>query len=80
MIQTGTYVRESDGACLMYHSPTTWNDPVYAVNHRPRGEDFRAGSHMSWRIVPEEEVQDLARAGYGQLWPGEYVIVEEVPA
>lgn len=74
-IQTGTYVRESDGANLVYHSSTTWNDPVFAVNAM---RFDRKGSHMYWRIVQQEEVQELARAGYGQLWPGEFVVVEEV--
>ena len=26
MIQRGTYARERDGGCLLYHSPTRWND------------------------------------------------------
>lgn len=73
MIQSGTYVRESDGATLCYHSPTTWNDPVFAVNAM---RFDRAGSHMYWRIVQMEEVQELReKIGY-HLAPGEYVVIE----
>lgn len=67
---TGTYVRESDGACLLYHNPTRWNDPVFAVNSM---RFDRKGSHMYWRIVPLEEVEELRKQVGFNLKPGEYV-------
>ena len=72
MIQSGTYVRESDGATLCYHSPTRWNDPVFAVNAMRYD---RAGSQGYWRIVRREEVQELRGYLGFDLKPGEYVEV-----
>lgn len=66
-LSPGTYLREPDGANLLRYSPEFYPDAAAA--HRARPAHFLP--------VSSETAQALAAAGYGQLWPGEYVEVRE---
>ena len=67
-VQDGTYVREPDGALLLFHSPTKWNSPVDGLRaHR----NAKAGSLWHWRIVHGQEAEDVHQQFH--LKPGEYI-------
>ncbi len=70
MIQEGTYVREPDGALLLFHSPTTWDSPVDGLR---ASKDAEASPLWYWRLVYGEEAEEVHRR-YG-LMPGEYIEV-----
>lgn len=70
LLQRGTYVREPDGAGLLFHSPTRWNAPADGLRaHRHAAP----GSLWEWRIVRGEEAESVHRTYH--LQPGEYVEV-----
>lgn len=72
-LKRGTYVREPDGATLLFHSElTTWNFPVQGL------KDFQSGkfrnSFNHFRLVMDEDEQESLTAYLGDnLKPGEYV-------
>lgn len=69
--QNGTYVREPDGATLLFHSTGTWISPVDGLRaHR----DARAGSIWHWRIVHGQEAEEVHRQFH--LKPGEYIEID----
>ena len=57
MLQRGTYVRESGGGCLLYHSPVSWNDPSYALHLYLCGESRQSLSE--WRRVTGDEAEEV---------------------
>ena len=66
-LQRGTYVRESGGGCLLYHSPVQWNDASYALHRYLCGES--RSSLSEWRRVtgPEADaVWDYCRLDAGE--------------
>lgn len=76
-LREGTYVREPDGAWHLYHSETTWNDPVQGLR---KSQELRTPEHslMGWRKVTEQDERDALREYLsGELLPGEWTIVED---
>lgn len=73
-VRKGTYLREPDGACFVYHSPETYVDAAAA---------FRSGAAFAEKMVGRTEFQPVHGFGelavlerdYGPLQPGEYVEV-----
>lgn len=70
-LQRGTYARERDGATLLYHSPTRWNDPAQGL------ADYVSGASRStlyrWRRVDDPAEQAAVRHYAGDnLRPGEW--------
>lgn len=66
-LQTGTYVREPDGATLLYHSDTRWNCPVQGLQ---ANREVAPGSIWHWRRVDGEEAEEVHRRYH--LSAGEY--------
>lgn len=80
MLRDGTYVREPDGAWHLFHSETTWNDPVQGLA-RSRELGLTESALMGWRKVSEQSERDALREHLcGELLPGEYVEVRETSA
>ena len=76
VVQSGTYARERDGATMLYHSVTRWNDASYGladVLRRVRSGE-RVSSLYAWRPVPAAEALEVERT-LGAIYPGEYVEV-----
>jgi len=75
-LKRGTYIRESDGACHMYHSEiTSWNFPSTALREFLAGN--RPAEIHSWRMVTDEnELESVKKFLCGNLKPGEYVEVD----
>lgn len=67
LLQAGTYVRERDGATLLYHSPALWYSPV---DGQRANRDAAAGSVWYWRRVDGAEAEAV-HAAY-RLRAGEY--------
>lgn len=70
----GTYVRERDGCCLLYHSPHRWNDATYSLHRYLCGES--TSSLSEWRRVQDDETNAVwayCRLGAGENieWYGE---------
>lgn len=65
----GTYVREPDGAQLLYFSPVRWNAPVHGLQWWLDGKT--TSSLSAWEIVRGAEALAVHRAY--RLAPGEYV-------
>ena len=74
MTREGTYARERDGAAMLYHSGTRWNDASYGLadylSRRRTGE--RISSLYVWRPVPLDEALAV-EAEHGPIHPGEYL-------
>lgn len=67
LLVRGTYARESGGACLLYHSPVSWNDASFALDRWLSRET--TSSLSEWRRVdgPEAEaVWKWCRLGAGE--------------
>jgi hypothetical protein len=67
MIRNGTYLRESDGATRLYHSPYSFNDAEANFRKRHLYDD---GWHMVVDPVEQADLHELAN-----LTPGEWVFV-----
>lgn len=67
VLRPGTYARESDGACLLFHSPTSWNCPAAGLRAN-RGA--LPGSLWYWRRVDGAEAEAAHR--YAAPAPGEW--------
>jgi hypothetical protein len=61
----GTWIREPDGACLLFYSPYLYNDPPTAL--RVRKEEFRAVGYwpLPDNVFRPKDVEKLK--------PGEYM-------
>jgi len=66
-LRNGTYVREMDGAKLLYYSWNTWNDPSVALTRHETGHEFK----IVWD--DSERAQLYIAMGMSNLEPGEWV-------
>lgn len=65
-LRNGTYLREPDGATLLYYSPYRFNDAASNFRNRRREDE--------WKIVQNApEAHDLWVTA--NLQPGEYVVI-----
>lgn len=72
-MKRGTYVREPDGATLLFHSDlTTWNFPLQGLKDFQEGRFKNSFNH--WRqVTDEKEITELYEFLAGDLKPGESV-------
>lgn len=67
MLRNGTYIRERDGANLLYYSWMNWNDTDEALCNDKNLKDFE----IVWDEV--ERAQLYQALGMSNLRPGEWV-------
>jgi hypothetical protein len=74
-LRQGTYVREPDGATLVYYSPlTTWNFPQIALKQFQNGR-YPSSLNQWEHVTDEQELQQLGQYFNGPFKPGEYGVV-----
>jgi hypothetical protein len=70
-LRNGTYVREMDGAKLLYYSCQKWRDPSFALTNNPvENNDFA----IVWDTAEQAALYILLM---GNLMPGESVEINE---
>ena len=73
-LRSGTYIREPDGATLLFHSDlTSWNMPSVALKYWQENKHMESFPSMeTWRQVTDlEEIEELHKWLGDPLYPGE---------
>ena len=77
-LQSGTYIREPDGATLLFHSDlTSWNMPSVALKYWQENKHMESFPSLeTWRQVTDTtEILDVYKWLGSDLKPGEYFTI-----